>query len=165
GYLFAYGDSLEATTFGALLESFARVDAVATCCSAEIIAGVARGRYLIAYNVLGSYVASAAAPEVGVILPEDYTLVLSRAYMIPKDATQKAAAARLLEFLLGDEGRALLTKAGLITEMDPAETGLTPSARRLLPLSPVLLVALDANRRARLLKAWEDTFRPGDPRR
>ena len=163
GYLFAYGDSLEATTFGALLESFARVDAVATCCSAEIIAGVAEGRYMIAYNVLGSYVASAAAPEVGVILPEDYTLVLSRALMIPRGAAQTGAAERLLDFLLGEEARRLFAQAGLITEIDPSETGLAPSARRLIPLSPTLLVALDPNRRARLLRAWEDTFRPDLP--
>ena len=115
GYLFAYSDSLEATTFGALLESFARVEAVATCCSAEIIAGVAEGRFLIAYNVLGSYAANASAPEVGTILPEDYTLVLSRAYMIPRNARQKAAAAGLLDFLLGGEAQGLLTKAGLVT--------------------------------------------------
>ena len=41
GYLFAHADSLEATTFGAMLEGFARVQAVATCCSSEIIDAVA----------------------------------------------------------------------------------------------------------------------------
>ncbi len=158
GYLFAYSDSLEATTFGALLESFARVDAVATCCSAEIISGVAEGRYLIAYNVLGSYVRNADAPDVGVILPEDYTLVLSRGYMIPRGAGQKAAASALLDFLLTPEAQALLSQAGLVTEMDAAETGLASSARRYIPLSPALLVAKDANRREMLLQFWSDTF-------
>ncbi|MFY0632216.1 MAG: ABC transporter substrate-binding protein [Vannielia sp.] len=160
GYLFAYSDSLEATTFGALLESFSRVDAVATCCSAEIIAGVAEGRYLIAYNVLGSYVASAGAPQVGMILPEDYTLVLSRGYMIPKGAAQAAAAARLLDFLLGPEGQALLAGAGLVTDMGADQSGLASSARRFIPLSPVLLVARDPGRRALLLQFWSESFNP-----
>lgn len=163
GYLFAYSDSLEATTFGALMESFARVDAVATCCSAEIIAGVAEGRFLIAYNVLGSYVANAEAPELGVILPEDYTLVLSRGYMIPKGAGQSAVAAQLLEFLLTGEAQALLRQAGLVTDLDASETGLAPSARRSIPLSPSLLVALDSNRRALMLRFWSDTFREDGP--
>lgn len=160
GYLFAFSDSLEATTFGALLESFERVDAVATCCSAEIIEGVAEGRYLVAYNVLGSYIASAERPEVGMILPEDYTLVLSRAYMIPKNARQKSTATALLEFLLTAEAQALLSQVGLVSTMDTAETGLTPSDRRTIALSPALLVALDGNRRRLLLNFWEDTFHP-----
>jgi len=161
GYLFAFSDSLEATTFGALLESFARVDAVATCCSAEIIAGVAGGRYLIAYNVLGSYVTSAARPEVGTVLPEDYTLVLSRAYMIPREARQKGAATALLDFLLSAEAQTLLERAGVITTMEPAEIGLPQSARRTIALAPPLLVALDSNRRAQLLDLWKDTFEAG----
>ena len=74
GYLFAFMDSLEATTFGALLEGFARTHAVATCCSSEIITGVSQGKYLIAYNVLGSYVDSSNSKNIGVIHPEDYTL-------------------------------------------------------------------------------------------
>ena len=60
GYLFAFMDSQQASTFGALMETFARTGAVATCCSAEIIDGVGAGTYRIAYNVLGSYAALAA---------------------------------------------------------------------------------------------------------
>lgn len=162
GFLFAYSDSLEATTFGALLEGFARVEAVATCCSAEIIAGVAEGRYLIAYNVLGSYVLNAKQADVGLVLPDDYTLVLSRGFMIPRQARQAGAAARLLDFLLTAEAQFLLTQAGLATEMDASETGLAVSARRNIPLSPALLVARDPNRRDLLLRFWSDTFRQAE---
>ncbi|SDD55799.1 ABC transporter substrate-binding protein [Ruegeria marina] len=158
GYLFAHSDSLEATTFGALLEGFSRVDAVATCCSAEIIAGVAEGRYVIAYNVLGSYVLNSGSAEVGLIMPEDYTLLLSRAYMIPRGAAAKAEAIRLLEFLLTPEARTLLSRAGLFFEFEVGETGLSGSALRFIPLSPTLLVARDANRRNLLLDFWNDTF-------
>lgn len=158
GFLFAYADSLEATTFGALLEGFARVDAVATCCSAEIIEGVNDGRYKIAYNVLGSYALNANLPNVGLIFPEDYTLILSRGYMIPKGATQARLSARLLDFLLTTEAQALLTEAGLVSELDPNVTGLAVSARRNIPLTPALLVARDASRRDLLLRFWSDTF-------
>lgn len=158
GYLFAYSDSLEATTFGALLEGFSRVDAVATCCSAEIIAGVAQGRYVLAYNVLGSYVLNSDASQVGMILPEDYTLILSRAYMIPRKARQAETAAGFLDFLLTAEVQALLAQSGLVAKIDATETGLSASAQRFIPLSPSLLVARDANRRAQLLQFWSDTF-------
>ncbi|PWR01210.1 iron-binding protein [Meridianimarinicoccus roseus] len=158
GYLFAHSDSLEATTFGAVLEGFARMEAVATCCSAEIIRGVAEGRYLIAYNVLGSYVASATFANVGVILPEDYTLILSRAFMIPRDAAHKPEAARLLDFLLSDEAQHILRDIGLVLTRDPSETGLLPSARRFIALSPALLVALDRNKRDQLFTLWGQAF-------
>lgn len=162
GFLFAYADSLEATTFGALLEGFARVDAVATCCSAEIIEGVNEGRYLIAYNVLGSYVLNANLSDVGLIYPEDYTLILSRGYMIPKGAAQARIAARLLDFLLTSEAQAMLVRSGLVSELDPNETGLAVSARRNIPLSPALLVARDASRRDLLLRFWSDTFQQAE---
>jgi ABC-type Fe3+ transport system substrate-binding protein len=158
GYLFAYSDSLEATTFGAMLEGFERVDAVATCCSAEIINGVAEGQYLIAYNVLGSYVATAQTAEIGVILPEDYTLFLSRAYMIPRQAREADAAERFLEFLLSPSAQEILARTGLVSVVEPAETGLRPSARRIIPLSPALLVALDEHRRASLFGLWDGAF-------
>ena len=113
GYLFAFADSQQATTFGRLIEAFARSGAIATCCSAEIIDGVAEGRYLVAYNVLGSYALDRAAedPRIAVVAPEDYTLVLSRAAMIPKGAANPAAAGLLIDFMLSDAGRAALARA------------------------------------------------------
>ncbi|MBE3640399.1 ABC transporter substrate-binding protein, partial [Mangrovicoccus algicola] len=138
GYLFAYADSLEATTFGGLMESFARTGGVATCCSAELIRDVAAGRYLIAYNVLGSYVEAAAPANVGVVMPGDYTLFLSRGYMIPAGAAAPAAGEALLDFLLGAQGQALLAQAGQVEAAAPAETALAQSAARPIALSPAL---------------------------
>lgn len=158
GYLFAHVDSLEATTFGAMLEGFARVGAEATCCSTHIIESVAAGRYLIAYNVLGSYVANDMTPNVGVIFPEDYTLILSRGLMIPKTAPNAGAGARLLDFLLSPEAVGPLRQTGLVMLHDGAETGLLQSARRPIALSPPLLVAMDQHRRDTLVSLWRNAF-------
>lgn len=158
GYLFAFMDSLEATTFGALIEGFARTDAVATCCSSEIIKGVAAGKYLIAYNVLGSYVDSQSASNIGVIQPQDYTLFLSRAYMIPKAATNKGAAARLLDFMVSREGRALLQAQNLIYEDDDAQFPLAPSGERAIAIEPTLLVASDQHQKMRFIDLWRSAF-------
>ncbi|KAA2316378.1 extracellular solute-binding protein [Pseudooceanicola sediminis] len=158
GYLFAFMDSLEATTFGGLLEGFARTEAIATCCSNEIIEGVAEGRYLIAYNVLGSYVASGHGPNIGVIQPEDYTFFLSRALMIPKGAAQKDAAAALLEFLLSPDGQAILAQNSLVQRLDGDVSSLSESAQRPIAIDPKLLVAMDAHRRQRFVTQWRATF-------
>ena len=158
GYLFAFVDSLEASTFGALLEGFARTDAVATCCSAEIIRGVAEGRYLIAYNVLGSYVDARALRDIGVIRPEDYTLFLSRAYMIPRDADQPEWAAALLDFLLSPAGQDILAESQLVDRQGSEDTGLPDSARRDIAIEPTLLVAGDQHRRVRFIGQWRSAF-------
>ena len=73
---------------------------VATCCSAEIIDGVAEGRYLLAYNMLGSYALARAAvdPRIGVVAPDDYTLILARAALIPRWAENPAPARRFSRF-------------------------------------------------------------------
>ena len=158
GYLFAFMDSLQATTFGSLIEAFDRSGAVATCCSAELIDGVIEGRWDLAYNVLGSYAEARAAPNVGIILPEDYTLMMSRAYMIPKGAPHPEAAQRLLDFLLSPEAQGMLADLGLVAATDPSETSLLPSARRLIALSPPLLLALDRSTRERLFRLWDEAF-------
>ncbi|SNR24599.1 ABC transporter substrate-binding protein [Puniceibacterium sediminis] len=171
GYLFAFSDAREATTFGALLESLGRTGAVATCCSAEIIAGVADGTYLIAYNVLGSYaqVAAQSDPRIGIVLPQDYTLVLSRALMIPKAATHSAEAAAFLDFLLSVQGRAVLADVLLIdplTDDASAEERPPVSETTLRPigLSPALIVAMDQQKRAQFIRRWRENFSNQDLR-
>ena len=168
GYLFAFSDAREATTFGALLESLGRTGAIATCCSAEIIAGVADGTYLIAYNVLGSYAQVAALddPRIGIVLPQDYTLVLSRALMIPKEAAHRIEAAAFLDFLLSAPGRAALSDVLLInplTDKASAEerAPLSETALRPIGLSPALIVALDQQKRAQFIHRWRDNFSRG----
>jgi iron(III) transport system substrate-binding protein len=164
GYLFAFLDSQQATTFGSLIEAFARTGAVATCCSAEIIEGVAEGRYLIAYNVLGSYALDRAEqdPRLAIVAPEDYTLVLSRGAMIPKGAANPTAAGLLIDFLLSAEGRAALASQHLIA--GEAAAGALPdeggSLYRPIPLSATLLLGLDQQKRAGFLDRWRATFSP-----
>ncbi|WP_428648771.1 ABC transporter substrate-binding protein [Roseibium sp.] len=167
GYLFAFADSREASTFGALQESFGRSEAVSTCCSADIIRGVAEGKYLIAYNVLGSYAQGYQLDDerIGIVLPLDYTLVLSRALMIPKQSPNKDLAEAFLDFLLSPQGTLELRTTLLISPLLEAEDGnegeaLSPTALRPIGLSPALMVALDALTRETFLRRWRVTF-PG----
>lgn len=164
GYLFAFADSQQASTFGALLEAFGRTEAVATCCSAELIDAVAEGRFLVAYNVLGSYALARAAvdPRIGVVAPQDYTLILSRAAMIPKGAQQADIAHAFLDFLLSDLGKALLQQSYLFATFSDIDTADFPSVQgtapvlRPIPLSPTLLVGLDQMKRELFIRQWRE---------
>lgn len=166
GYLFAFADSGQATTFGSLIEAFGRSRAVATCCSAEIIDGVATGKYLIAYNVLGSYALARAAadPRIAVAAPEDYTLVLTRGALIPRNARNVDDAAAFLDFMLSDSGRDALAQTRLLVSVDYPDDvdaelqGVAESALRPIALSPALLVGLDQQKHAQFIARWRAAF-------
>lgn len=162
GYLFAYADAQEASTFGALMEAFARSGAVATCCSAEIIDGVIRGEYLVAYNVLGSYAQAVARrePDLGIAAPRDYTLVLSRAAILPGETARPEAGA-FLDFLLSSEGQITLAANNLLplhSAGDPEADQGGASSQRLIGLTPALLVATDRATAYWFVTRWRAAF-------
>lgn len=169
GYLFAFADAQQATTFGSLIEAFGRSGAIATCCSAEIIDGVADGTYLVAYNVLASYALARAEenPDIVALAPDDYTLVLSRAALIPRRAAEPDLSGAFLDFMLSEAGRSALRSAHLIvTTDDAAPTALvlpeTPETSfRPIALTPSLLVGLDQHKRREFVSLWRSTF-PND---
>jgi len=171
GYLFAFQDSTEASTWGRLIEGFGRNSVATFCCSSEVIDRVADGRAFVGYNVLGSYALSRAEndPRIGVILPSDYTLVLARAGYIPREARDASAARAFLELALSPQGRAILDgetrlltplsgPAALARLSDDDELALRP-----IPLSPALLVSLDRAKRARFLSQWRKSVTPPNP--
>lgn len=166
GFLLAFSDSLEATTFGGLMEAFGRSGAIATCCSAEIIDRVASGEYLVAYNVLGSYALQRARqdPRLSVLATEDYTLILSRAAMIPAGSAAAGVAADLLDYLLSPSGRAMLEAQDLIVHLKEEDTGAievfgtVETLERPIGLNPTLLVAMDADKREIFIRRWRDAF-------
>lgn len=165
GYLFAFVDSEQANTFGRLMEAFGRSGAVATCCSAEIINAVSEGTYLLGYNVLGSYALSRAEtdPNIGVLAPADYTLVLSRGAYIPDGASNTDLAKQFIDFTLSPEGRAALRSTRLIIDFSGADADLplpggAAANLRLIQLSPRLLVGLDQHKRRIFLKLWRENL-------
>ncbi len=165
GYMFAFVDAQQATTFGRLIEAFGRNKVVATCCSAEIIDAVASGRFLIAYNMLGSYALARAAEDhrIGVVAPTDYTLILARAALIPKRAQNPDLARQFIDFALSEAGRHLLTESGLIVSFDEAGAGAMAASGELptlrpIALSPALLIGLDKQTRENFLALWRSSL-------
>ena len=166
GYLFAFADAQQATTFGSLIEAFGRSGAVASCCSTDLIDGVADGRYLVSYNVLGSYALARAMenPDLVVVAPNDYTLVLSRAALIPRHAPDAETAGALVDYLLSEDGTAVLRAANLIVNTSGDQQSLlrlpeNPEVSlRPIALSPALLVGLDRHKRKAFIARWRATF-------
>ncbi|WP_165350006.1 MULTISPECIES: ABC transporter substrate-binding protein [unclassified Mesorhizobium] len=150
GYLFATQDSIHSNTYTALVQSLGRADVALHCCSGEMLDKVEKGDVLIAYNVLGSYALARkqrGAP-IEIVLPADYTLVLSRVAMIPREAKRPDLGGAFLDFLLAPKIQARFAS---LESYRPADS--IPSQP--IALDASLLVFLDPIKRARFIKAWQ----------
>lgn len=121
---------------------------------------IADGEALLAYGVFGSYALERAKqdPAIGVVLPTDYTLLVSRIAFIAKDAHHPAAARMFLDYMLSREGQARLASRSLTPARLDARRADDPVAAapalRPVPVGPELLANLDQIRRARMLRRW-----------
>lgn len=126
-----------------------------------LLADLESGRSLFAYNALGSYALELANrnPDIGVIMPADYTLVVSRIALIARESRQPNAAKLLLDFLLSAEGQRHLAQAYMAPSREDVDAlpGSKPPATAARPvrLGPALLADLDRIRRERILATWQ----------
>lgn len=171
GYLLAFHDALQApTSFGRLLESLSRADVITRCCNNEVLGEIVNGRLKIAYNVLGPYAYAAALrnPDLRVLIPGDYALILSRGAVIPRHSPQSREAQRFLDYLLSARGREVARReAFFFAENAPLPQGVEgPEALiesgigRPIRIGPALLAAQDRATRERFIANWKALFRP-----
>ncbi len=171
GYLLAFNDARQTTTtYGRLLESLGRSQVVVRCCTAEILDEVVAGRLLIGYNLLGSYAYERVrrGEPLGIVLPSDYTLVLSRGAMVPRLSTRPIVAARFLDYLLSERGQAVGSAESFFFGPDrttpPGVEGpeiATSGIARRIVVGPTLLAVQDSARRRRFLDDWTKSMIDG----
>lgn len=164
GYLLAFNDARQTTTtYGRLLESLGRADVVVRCCTSEILDEVSAGRLLIGYNMLGSYAYERIrrGEPLGLIMPADYTLVLSRGAMVPTNSSQIGMAARFVDYLVSPRGQSVGQAQSFFFGPDgsapPGIDGgdiVASGIARPIVLAPALLAVQDKARRQRFLEDW-----------
>jgi iron(III) transport system substrate-binding protein len=170
GYLFASYDARGTAIFGRLLEAFGRADLVLRCCSSDLLADLSTGRLAIGYNLIGSYAVSAKrrGAHIGIVIPRDYTVVLSRAAFIPRSSNNPAIAFWFLDYLLSDRGQKKSREASfffsfegtLPDEVDgPLWLG-TSGLLRPITIGPELLAVQDRAKHQRLLGEWHRSIHP-----
>ena len=130
---------------------------------------ISSGENLLGYNVLGSYalVRAKKDPSIGIVLPKDYTLVLSRVMFISKtrqEPERRQAVARL-HAVQARPDRASPTSRSC-TRSAPTSTARPPSAELTKQLgerassrcrsAPTLLQYLDQTKRLAFLKQWKE---------
>ncbi|MFJ1300427.1 extracellular solute-binding protein [Pseudomonadota bacterium AL_CKDN230030165-1A_HGKHYDSX7] len=165
GYLLAEQDELVSSSFWAVANALGQVGVRLSATSAEILDDVEAGRLDLGYNMLGSYALAreAAGGRIGVVLPQDYMLVLARSALIARRAPHPELARALVDWLLSPAGQEVAaTHAGLgaLVQGTPgpwtadALQARAPGIVQPVVLSPALLVGLDQRRHSRFVQSW-----------
>lgn len=169
GFLIAAHDAVATPQFWELVRTLGECQASLHADTQGMLENVAAGRSLLAYNVLGTYAEAFARrnPDVGVVYPSDYTLVLSRVAFIARNAPNPQGARLWLDHLLSPHGQRLLADAGGLFSVrtDSARPRSAVAvgqqlgaAARPIALGPALLAHLDRSKHAALLKRWRREF-------
>ncbi len=169
GYLFATQDALQAHTYGRLLESFGRNAVYLANTTGEVLDAIETGKLLIGYNVLGSYtrLRIAQGASLAMVLPADYTLVMSRVAFIHRQSPNIEAAKSFLDYLLSRAGQEVLARKSHLYAIHPELQGPGTAAELRQaasgPLRPIrlgtgLLVNLDKLNRRRFLLDWSSAI-------
>ncbi|MDC9822269.1 ABC transporter substrate-binding protein [Devosia sp. ZB163] len=169
GFMFFSRDQEQYSDLWTLVSAMGAAGVKLYSTTSAIVDRVADGRFVFGYNILGSYAAEAAArnPDLGIVLPADYTIVTSRIGLVPKAAANPELGRRYLEFFMSAEGQTIMAQQLQIAALNPDVTGdNTANAMqqalgnqlRPVPVSPGLMVYLDQVKRARLIRRWNDAL-------
>ncbi|WP_280548121.1 ABC transporter substrate-binding protein [Halomonas sp. 11-S5] len=169
GYTYAIEESRLSPRYWDLVAALGQAEAELVETTGEMLDGLIEGRYLVGYNLLGSYARDRLAdqPQLRIVVPEDYALVTQRLALIPRQAPHPAAAERFLDYLIGETGQAVLARQTTLGAIHPALEGPGTAtslrqergeALRPITLGPGLLATLDDLKREALLTRWQREF-------
>jgi len=133
---------------------------------------VSSGEHLLGYNVLGSYalVRAKKDPNLGVVLPKDFTLVLSRVMFIGKKAQHPNAAKLWTDYVLSQRGQKMIGgEVELFAVRDDVEAEYTASKLnkqlggvvKPIPVGAEITEYLDSKKRLEFLGQWKATLAAG----
>jgi iron(III) transport system substrate-binding protein len=167
GYLLHTQD-LEANpmTFWNFIRPSARAGMLLKPSTAEILDHLDRGDALIGYNVLGSYALNQAPrnANIGIVLPSDYTLILSRIAFINRRAPHPEEARIWMDYLLSRRGQSVLNDTGLFSVRDDVSISSRSASElrqrlgdafRPIVIGTGLLTYLDRMKRDLFLEKWD----------
>ncbi len=165
GFLFATQDSRVQSTFWDLIKALGADALELETSTSVMVQRIASGKVYLGYNLIGSYALTRARrdPSIGVVMPSDYTLVMSRIALIAKTAAHPNAARLWLDYLLSRRGQTVLSTRSELFSIRSDVTGeftaatlrktLGPSLKA-IAVGPALLVFLDQSKQLEFLRRW-----------
>ena len=171
GYLYLSQDQQVSRNFWPLVRAFGENGALYYRSAEDVVSAVASGKAAIGYDIIGSYALDVARrnPKIGIVLPRDYALVLSRIVVIPAAARHPHASELFLDLMLSHRGQAVLAAQGMppIRDdvSDPEGLDLSHAPLRAIRVGPGLLVTQDRLTREHFLRKWLAEIRVGEAAR
>jgi len=168
GFMFMTQDAQDYPQFGALEQAFGAAQVKVQSSTGTMLERISSGENLIGYNVLGSYalVRAKTDPSLGVVMPKDYTLVMSRVQFINKSAKHQNAAKLWLDYILSKRGQTVIANDSKLFAIRADVAGETTSAELIkeigeknikpLPVGPAVTEYLAPAKRMVFLKRWKD---------
>jgi iron(III) transport system substrate-binding protein len=169
GFMFMSQDAKEYAKFQELENAFGEAKVRVQSSTGTMMERISSGENLIGYNVLGSYalVRAKTDPSIGVQLPKDYTLVMSRVMFINKGARNVNAAKLWLDYTLSHRGQTVIANESKLFAIRADVTGETTSSDLIkqigqdkikpVPVHPILLQFLGPQKRMAFLKQWKES--------
>jgi iron(III) transport system substrate-binding protein len=166
GYLFDNEDIKYFPQAWDLFRAFGKVGARLYPAAGIMMERVTSGEHTIAYGVFGSYALarSKKVPNLGIIMPKDYTLVMSRVAFVSAKAKNPNAARLFLDYLLSKRGQNVIANAADLYSLRDDVTGeatvagvraLIGDKARPVAIDRELLANLDASKRLEFIKKWQ----------
>ena len=174
GYLFLARDQDQFPDIWSVVRAMGDAGVQQFATSQDILERLSDGRLLVGYNLMGSYAADWARshPEVGLILPRDFTVVVSRIGLVPRAAARPDLGTRFLAFFMSRAGQTIVAEKlrlpAVSLEVSDSNTARAmqdalSAELRPVTVSPGLLVYLDQAKRRRLIERWRaETRSSGD---
>jgi iron(III) transport system substrate-binding protein len=173
GFMFVVQDAKYFPDLKGLEKAFGKSSYRVYASTGNMLEKVSSGEHLLGYNVLGSYalVRAKKDPNLGVVLPKDYTLVLSRVLFIGKGAKDPNAAKLWTDYILSARGQKLIggevelfaIRTDVATEYTAASLNkqLGENAVKPIPVSSEIVTYLDPKKRLEFLSEWKKTLASG----
>ncbi|WP_034916939.1 MULTISPECIES: ABC transporter substrate-binding protein [Erwinia] len=165
GFMLSVQDSKADANYFKTLADVAKGGLTVQSSTGTMMERVSSGENLIGFNILGSYAETRAKgdPSLGISMPKDYTLVLSRVSFISKEAQHGNAAKLWLDYVLSEKGQSILANKSDIPsirndiEGENDIDGLTKKlgkALKPIPVDESLLEYLQPKKRLDYIKQW-----------
>lgn len=155
-----------------LVTAFGATDTKFYVSTGTMLEKISAGEHAIAYNIIGpyAYLRAARDPNVKIIVPEDFTLILSRSAYITKTASHPNAARVFLDYLLSKRGQSVIANGANLfsirADVDGDATAAHLTAQYGDHLKPVrindaLADDLSPVKRLTFFRKWEQTIKSG----
>jgi iron(III) transport system substrate-binding protein len=166
GFLFVNQDVRNWPQAWDLFKAFGKAGIRLYTSAGAMMERVTSGEHTIAYGVFGSYALARSKknPNLGIVMPKDYTLITSRVAFISDKAKNPNAAKLFLDYLLSRRAQTIVANQAELYSLRADVEGeatvkkvaeLVGDNARPVPISDELLTYLDPAKRLAFIKEWQ----------